>query len=360
MDFSEFGTPAPEWQSFVAAHPEEGATASLPEGQSDAELQFEANAERHYKSESNFRAQGLEDRVRIDETDIRKHGGSAQDRLTARIYTRVQREDDLRLDKVPGVVYYHGGGYVLGTPDTERYLCSLLASRLRVVVVHVSYREAPQHPHPAAHRDGKDGFEWVLQNAASLGIDPEQIVIVGLSCGAGIAASTTLQICNEDAEESDDDMSPRPRKRRRSDDGQEAEQGKKGEVNGSDDALPENKVVDKAAPFEGRRKSKGRIKGVLLGLPWLLQGSSFPYHLFSSREATSRVQCAEAPGMSKAVYDRFTDMLGAKDPADPLLNVPLATDEELARFPRTAFMIAGMDMFRDDGLIFAEKLKTLG
>jgi acetyl esterase/lipase len=40
--------------------------------------------------------------------------------------------------------------------------------------------------------------------------------------------------------------------------------------------------------------------------------------------------------------------------------VPLATDEELARFPRTAFMIAGMDMFRDDGLIFAEKLKTLG
>jgi acetyl esterase/lipase len=64
--------------------------------------------------------------------------------------------------------------------------------------------------------------------------------------------------------------------------------------------------------------------------------------------------------MSKAVYDRLVDMLGAEDPADLRLNIPLAKDKELARFPRTGFIIAGMDMFRDDGLLFAEKLRQLG
>lgn len=50
----------------------------------------------------------------IEETDIRKHN-DAQDKLTAWVYTQVQRDDELRLDKVPAVVYYHGGVYVFGT-----------------------------------------------------------------------------------------------------------------------------------------------------------------------------------------------------------------------------------------------------
>lgn len=361
MDYTEFGTPAPEWQRFVAVHPEEGVAASLREDESDSELQFETNAERHYRSESSVHAWGLDASVRVDEVDVREIGQDPRDGLTARVYTRVQREDDLQLDRVPGVVYYHGGGYVFGGPDTERYLCSLMASKLRVVVVHVCYREAPQHPHPAAHRDGKDGFEWVFEQAPSLGIDPEQIVVVGLSCGAGIAASTTLRICNEDAEKHGEDVvSPRAHAGSRSSDAKAAGQELDGEADGCDDVLPDHKVVDRAAPFAGRRRSKRRIKGLVLGLPWLLQESSFPYHLFSSREATSRVQCAQAPGMSKAVYDRLVDMLGAQDPSDPLLNVPLETDEELARFPRTAFIVAGMDLFRDDALILAERLRVLG
>lgn len=362
MDFSQFGTPAPEWQSFVAAHPEENATATLPDDESDSEGQFETNAERQHQSESNFHARGLDDSVCVEEADIRKLGpdAGAQDRLTARIYTRVQREDDLQLDRVPGVVYYHGGGYVFGAADTERYLCSRMASKLRVVVVHVCYREAPQHPHPAAHRDGKDGFEWVVANAAGLGIDPEQIVVVGLSCGAGIAASTTLRICNEDAEMHHEDMSPGAHMRSVSDDATKAEQELSGDADSFENVLPEYKVVDRAAPFAGRRRSKRRIKGLVLALPWLLQEKCFPHHLFSSREAASRAQCAQAPGMSTAVYDRLNDMFGAEDPSDPLLNVPLAKDEELARFPRTAFIIAGMDLFRDDGLILAEKLRALG
>ncbi|KAB5566720.1 Alpha/Beta hydrolase protein [Coniochaeta sp. 2T2.1] len=311
-------------------------------------------------------------------------GDGAQDRLTARVYTRAPRPDELQMEKVPGVVYYHGGGYAFGAPDTEVQLCSLVASRLRVVVVHVCYREAPQHPHPAAHNDGKQGFEWVVDNAKRLGIDPEQIVLVGLSCGAGIAASTALRVCNEDAERlraeaervqgdaekrTDEDRSPRPAKRRRTNEDESSNssvQSWRGtvleatEVKSSDDFPPEAKVYDRSAPLAGRKDQKARIKGVLLAVPWLMQESSFPYDKFASREATSRVQCAEAAGMSKPVYDRLAEWLGAKDPNDPLLNVPLAKDKELARFPRTALMISGMDFFRDDGLLFGHKLKSLG
>lgn len=361
MDFTEYGIPVPEWESFVAAHPEEGVPASLPDDKSAEQLQSDIIDEHREDSQRHLEAEGLETAVRVEEIVIRKQGNSAQDELTARVYTRFQRADELPLDKVPAVVYYHGCEYVFGAPDTERHLCSLVASRLRVVVVHVCYREAPQHKHPAQHDDGKDGFEWVSRNAERLGIDPEQIVLVGLSCGAGIAASTTLRVCNEEAEKSDNEGSPRPRKRRRTDDGKGIEEGQDGtELTSSDDIPPDDKVYDRFDPTAGREKSKGRIKGLVLCVPWLLQEASFPYHLFRSREATSRVQCAEAAGMSRAVYDRLCDMLGAEDLADPLLNVPLANDEELARFPRTAFMIAGMDFFRDDGLLFAEKLKSLG
>jgi len=363
FDFTEYGTPVPEWQAFVAHHPEKGRTAKIPADETVAQMQLQSreNEERSEQSRSNIEAKGLEDNVTVRDTEIRG-GASDQERLTARVYTRNTREDELRLDKVPGVVYYHGGGYVFGTPDTERYLCSLLASRLRVVVVHICYRQALQHPHPAAHEDGKDGFEWVVENAERFGIDPAQIVVVGLSAGAAIAASTTLRVCNEDAKERQTGTSPRPGKRKRTDDGKEgSEQGTEpleDDIPGG--TLPDDKVVDRSCSTAGRVKPKGRIKGLLLIVPWLLQENAFPYHLFRSREGTSRVQCAQPPSTSKAVYDQISGMLAAQDKSDPLLNVPLVTDEELQRFPRTAFMIAGMDFFRDDGLILAEKLRVLG
>lgn len=364
MDFTDYGVPAPEWEDFVRAHPEEGVPAHLPADDPDEKIQSDINDARRQHSERDFRAQALADQVRIEDAEVRKQGEDGQDRLAARVYTKVLGADDLELDKVPAVVYFHGGGYVFGTPDTEQHLCSLVASRLRVVVVHIVYREAPQHRHPAAHRDGKDGFEWVWANAGRLGVDREQIVIVGLSCGAGIAASTALRVCNEDAGE-DDRMSASPPKKRKRLPGhekvpQDQNQNQKGGADeGEDGITPGHKVVDRYGSSDAEGK-KGRIKGMLLGFPWLLQESSFPYHRYRPREAASRVQCAEAPCMSKQVYDRQVEMLGAEDPADPLLNVPLAKYTELARFPRTAFIVAGMDMFRDDGLLFAEKLKALG
>ncbi|KAB5572189.1 Alpha/Beta hydrolase protein [Coniochaeta sp. 2T2.1] len=285
-------------------------------------------------SERLFETEGLKSAVRIQHAEICFQGESSQDKLTARVYTKVLGDEDLELDKVAAVVYFHAGLYVFGTPDTEGYLCSVIASKLRVVVVHICYRQAPQHPYPAAHNDGKAGFEWVVENAEHLGIDPEQIVIVGLCSGAGVAK--------------------RDRKK--------TEQQKRSgdEKEDTDDSPNSRTVTDGFTPPGEEKRETGRVKGLVLGFPWLLQESSFPYHAFSSRDATSRVQCAEAPVMSKDVYDCLSDVLGVEGQTDLWLNVPLAKDAELAKFPRTAFILCGLDLFRDDGILFADRLRTLG
>jgi hypothetical protein len=173
-------------------------------------------------------------------------------------------------------------------------------------------------------------------------------------------------LCNEEKEESHDilDGSSSPSREwgKKSDHGKKIDQEKRSgdEEENADDSPRNRKVTDRfATPDEGRRET-GRVKGLLLGFPWLLQESSFPYHLFCSRDATSRMQCAEAPVVSKDVYDHLTDLLGVEDQTDILLNVPLAKDAELAKFPRTALIISGLDLFRDDGILFAERLKGLG
>jgi acetyl esterase/lipase len=369
FDYSEFAVPAPEWQAIMEQDVlEEGGSALLlPHDKAARDLRAEQDAERRERAHPRPKAQSLDDGdVTMEQTEIHD-GPTPQDRLTARVYTRKPREDDLPIDKVPGVVYYHrggGGGDTYGTEGTQRDMCGLLASRLRVVAVQICYRQAPRHPHAGAgaQDDGKDGFEWVVRNAERLGIDPGQIVVVGLSCGAGIAASTTLRVCNEDAEEAEAEAEAGPPqgKRKRTDcDGRAALEEKATNRLGHDELPPKDKVFDRFTPIAG--KPQRRIKGLLLILPWLLQESAFPYDLFSSPDVTSRVQCGNAPFISEAVNDSLVEMLGAEDPLDPPpWNVPLAKDEELARFPRTALMVSGMDFFRDDALILAEKLRKLG
>lgn len=343
MNFSRYGIPAKEWKDYVRAHPDKGVTARLP-NESASEIQSEANADRKATSDSLFEAENLDSAVNIERHIIRDTGPKSQDKLTAMVYTKVLGPEDLELDNVAGVVYFHGGGYVFGTPDTERHLCSLMASRLRVVVFHICHREAPQHQHPAGHQDGLDGFQWVLDNAEKYGVDEDNIVLVGLSSGSGIAASVALRVCND--EKTGDSSNGPPTKEEK-------------DCNGHESSPPPPVSGSSNAKGSRPQENKRKIRGLLLAFPWLYQESSFPYDQFVAREVASRVQCADAPGMSKAVYDRLAGLLGADDPADPLLNVPLAKDSKLARLPRTALIISGMDMFRDDGLLFAEKLKTL-
>ena len=92
----------------------------------------------------------------------------------------------------PGLLYIHGGGFVVGDIDTEHAGAAAIAEGLGVVVVSVDYRLAPENPFPAGLEDCYASLVWVHENAAGLGIDPERIGVFGQSAGGGLSAALTL------------------------------------------------------------------------------------------------------------------------------------------------------------------------
>ena len=90
------------------------------------------------------------------------------------------------------LVYFHGGGWVLGSLDTADATCRALANRSRCVVISIGYRLAPEHKFPAAVDDAYAAVRWVADNAADLRIDPARIAVGGSSAGGGLAAAVAL------------------------------------------------------------------------------------------------------------------------------------------------------------------------
>jgi acetyl esterase len=92
----------------------------------------------------------------------------------------------------PIVVFFHGGGWVLGTLDTYDPLCRALAAATPAVVVSVGYRLAPEHRWPAAAEDAYAATLWVSRNAAELGGAQHRVAVAGDSAGGNLAAVVAL------------------------------------------------------------------------------------------------------------------------------------------------------------------------
>lgn len=92
----------------------------------------------------------------------------------------------------PAVLYYHGGGWVLGNLDTHDKVTRYLAAGSSCVVVSVNYRLAPEHPFPAAVEDAYAALQWVSTNAETIGVDPLRIAVAGDSAGGNLAAVVSL------------------------------------------------------------------------------------------------------------------------------------------------------------------------
>ena len=86
------------------------------------------------------------------------------------------------------MVYFHGGGFVLGDLDTHGAPCRLLCRHSGARVLSGDYRLAPEHPFPAAVEDGRAAFHWATSHAAELGPDPYRVAVAGDSAGGNIAA----------------------------------------------------------------------------------------------------------------------------------------------------------------------------
>lgn len=102
-------------------------------------------------------------------------------------------------DRAPLLVYFHGGGFVVGGYETHGNLCEVISDRACAHVLFVDYRLAPEHKAPAAVDDAYAAYLWAREHAAELGADPDRVAVGGDSAGGNLAAVVSLRARSEEA-----------------------------------------------------------------------------------------------------------------------------------------------------------------
>jgi acetyl esterase/lipase len=143
-----------------------------------------AEARRNVEDTSPVAAGSPVPRVRTRDLPIPTDGSP----IPARLYT-----PEGLADGSPLLVYYHGGGFVVGSVDSHDNTCRLLAGAAEVRVLSVDYRRGPEDPFPAAPADAFVAFSYAARHAAELGADPAAIAVGGDSAGGNLAAGTSYQ-----------------------------------------------------------------------------------------------------------------------------------------------------------------------
>jgi acetyl esterase len=127
----------------------------------------------------------------VDDRDIPGPGGA----LRIRVYRpagTAESDHDL-----PATVYYHAGGFVMGSLDSHDTMCRKLANGAGCVVVAVDYRRSPEHKFPAPVDDAFAALQWVASHGTELRADPSRLAVAGDSVGGGLA--TIVSILARDA-----------------------------------------------------------------------------------------------------------------------------------------------------------------
>ncbi|WLR43133.1 alpha/beta hydrolase fold domain-containing protein [Bacillus carboniphilus] len=112
--------------------------------------------------------------------------------IPIRVYVPKQRTGEL-----PVMVYFHGGGWVLGDLNSSNTFCQYLSEKAQCIIVSVDYRLAPEHKYPAALEDAMDAVLWIYEHIHEFNGDKERLSIGGDSSGANIATVTAYRIHKE-------------------------------------------------------------------------------------------------------------------------------------------------------------------
>lgn len=111
--------------------------------------------------------------------------------VPVRVYIPADSDEPL-----PCMVYFHGGGWVMGNPDLADTTVRMIAAEAGAIAISVDYRLAPEHPFPAAIDDATDVVTAILDGQSGLNINPEKVAIAGDSAGGNITAVTAQQLRN--------------------------------------------------------------------------------------------------------------------------------------------------------------------
>eukprot|EP00058_Branchiostoma_floridae_P009729 XP_002595217.1 hypothetical protein BRAFLDRAFT_285629 [Branchiostoma floridae] len=248
--------------------------------------------------------------------------------------------------KVPGLVYIHGGGWVIATVDTVDPMTAHVAKQLGAVVVSVDYRRAPEHLFPAAFDDSVAATKFFLQNAEKYNVDRTRIGISGDSAGGNLAAAVTLALAKE-----------------------------KGLPKFKTQALiyPVLQAINFTTPSyinHGHLNSLSKDLMVSFWLWYLNNDLSFQ-KVFEANNHTS-------VELKKSKYARYVDpeMVGVKPVKKGNLKFPeipnIATildprfaplmedDADLNGLPPTYVMTCEYDVLKDDGVMYAKRLGKAG
>src|ERR671929_632678 len=157
----------------MPVHPQAQALLDAAAGATPTHLMSVEEAREALEQRAKLTAGQPEPVAEVKDLQMPGPGGS----LRLRVY-RPSTETDL-----PGLVFFHGGGWVRGSLATHDVLCRALANAAGCAVASVDYRLAPEHPFPAAIDDAWAATRWVAANADQLGIDPNRIAVGGDSAG---------------------------------------------------------------------------------------------------------------------------------------------------------------------------------
>jgi acetyl esterase len=246
--------------------------------------------------------------------------GIIQDSILIRIYNKnkPQESQDHTEQLKPVLVWFHGGGWVVGSAKADHVICAKLALHSNYVVVNVDYRLAPNFPFPIPPKDVYQAIQWVSEHIVEYGGDGNRIIVGGESAGGNLAASTIYQAFTDTEDES---------------------------------PVLKDKIIG----------------SLLVSAP--LGGGAFR----SSQEDLNNKDSAAHPKNKEFIglltpqqgqwfYALYQGNVGWDDNIrkNPLFSPLLVPEEVLANFPPTVIVQAGYDSLIQENMIFRDRLKSYG
>ncbi|KAF5573288.1 AB hydrolase superfamily [Fusarium pseudoanthophilum] len=296
-DFSCYDGVSPEWLALEASLPP--PVPELP----ISEMKNLANQEREAIARKSMIK--LAPQLRIQNHNISSRDGSI---IPARSYRPVDAPEKALL---PLYMHFQGGGFMFGTLGAEDAICARIAVGSNVAVLNVDYRHTPEFTYPTQWNDADDAFEWAHDNMETMFWDPDRVIIGGISAGAWLSASFTLQ-------------------------------------------KHLNRATEKRPP----------IAGQVLMIPCLAHVDCYePQMRKMKSEAISSYRTnIAAPMLTVEELRWFTNLLKIENPDvdDLKINPGNASPEQVKGMPPTVLGVVGLDPLRDEALLYGKMLAEVG